>query len=119
MTQPTPQRFSSFADFWPFYLREHSQPRTRALHYTGTTLAVAVAAFAVVTGHWRWLLAMPVAGYLFAWIAHFAVERNRPATFTHPLWSLAADFRMWWLWLTRRLEPELERAGVGGTGGTR
>lgn len=59
------------------------------------------------------LLAMPVAGYFFAWIAHFTVEKNRPVTFTHPMWSLAADFRMWWLWLTGRLQPELERAGIG------
>lgn len=71
-----------------------------------------IALFALLTGRWAWLLAMPLAGYGFAWIAHFRVERNRPATFTYSLWSLAADFRMWWLWLTRRLEPELDRAGV-------
>ena len=102
----------TFADFWPFYLREHSRQRTRALHYAGTTLVVALLAVAFVTGR-RWLLLMvPVAGYGFAWVAHFRVERNRPATFTYPLWSLAADFRMWWLWLTDRLEGDLEKAGV-------
>lgn len=104
--------YSDFASFWPFYLREHSKPATRALHYVGTTLVVAIAVFALATGRWGWLIAMPLAGYFFAWIAHFRVERNRPATFTYPLWSLAADFRMWWLWLTGRLGPELERAGV-------
>ncbi|WP_338243258.1 DUF962 domain-containing protein [Aurantiacibacter hainanensis] len=108
-----PRQYTSFAAFWPYYLREHSRPRTRALHYVGTTLVVAVALFAVVTGRWLWLLAMPVAGYFFAWLAHFTVEKNRPATFTYPLWSLAADFRMWWMWLTGRLGPELDRAGVG------
>ena len=102
--------YSSFAEFWPFYLREHSKPRTRALHYAGTTLVVGLAFFAILSGRWLWLLAIPVAGYGFAWIAHFKVEKNRPATFTYPLWSLAADFRMWWLWLTRRLEPELKKA---------
>jgi hypothetical protein len=107
-----PRAYRTFAAFWPHYLREHSRPPTRALHYIGTTLVVAIAVAALLTGHWGWLIALPFAGYLFAWAAHFAVEKNRPATFTYPLWSLAADFRMWALWLTGRLGPELERAGV-------
>lgn len=104
--------YTSFADFWPYYLREHSRPRTRMLHYIGTTLVVALAIAALLSGRWLLLLALPLAGYFFAWIAHFTVEKNRPATFTYPLWSLAADFKMWWLWLTGRLRPELDRAGV-------
>lgn len=108
----TEERYTSFAAFWPFYLREHSRPFTRALHYVGTTLVIALGLFAVVTGRYWWFAAMPLAGYFFAWIAHFTVEKNRPATFTYPLWSLAADFRMWWLWLSGRLGPELRAAGV-------
>ena len=104
--------YRSFAEFWPFYLREHSRPRTRALHYIGTSLVVLLAIAALVTGRWLLLAAMPVAGYAFAWIAHFAVERNRPATFAYPAWSLVADFKMWWLWLTGRIARELEAAGV-------
>ena len=106
------KQYTSFAEFWPFYLREHSLPRTRALHYIGTTLVIALAIYAAVSGAWAWLLAMPVAGYFFAWLAHFTVEKNRPATFTYPLWSLAADFKMWFCWLTGSLPRELQRAGV-------
>ena len=100
----------SFDDFWPYYLREHSRPRTRALHYVGTSLVIGIALYAVLSGSWALLLVLPVAGYGFAWFAHFAVEKNRPATFSYPLWSLAADFKMWWLWLTGRREPELSEA---------
>jgi hypothetical protein len=103
---------TSFADFWPYYLREHSRPATRALHYIGTSLVVALALYAVLTGKWLLLLIIPVAGYFFAWVGHFGIEKNRPATFTYPLWSLGADFKMWWLWLTGRLGRELQRAGV-------
>ena len=105
-------RPESFADFWPYYLREHSRPGTRALHYAGTSLVVLIAIAALAMRAWWLLWALPVAGYGFAWGAHMLVERNRPATFTHPFWSLAADFRMWALWLTGRLGPELARAGA-------
>ena len=104
--------YTTFAEFWPFYLREHSKPRTRALHYVGTTLVVALAIFALATASWWVLAALPVAGYFFAWIAHFGVEKNRPATFTYPAWSLKADFKMWWLWPTGGLGPDCCRAGV-------
>ncbi|MBL9065376.1 MAG: DUF962 domain-containing protein [Sphingopyxis sp.] len=104
--------YTSFAEFWPFYLREHSKASTRALHYIGTTLVVLIALAAVASGRWGWLIALPLAGYVFAWVAHFGVEKNRPATFTYPLWSLAADFKMWGLWLTGRLGAELDKAGV-------
>ena len=104
--------YTTFAEFWPFYLREHSKPATRALHYVGTSLVVALAGYALLMGEWLWLLALPLAGYFFAWLAHFTIEKNRPATFTYPLWSLFADFRMWWLWLSGGLKAELERADV-------
>ena len=108
----TERRYTTFAAFWPFYLREHARPGTRALHYIGTSLVVALGVAALATGKWLLLLGMPLAGDFFAWIAHFGHEKNRPATFTYPLWSLIADFRMFFLWITGRLGPELDRAGV-------
>jgi hypothetical protein len=102
----------NFADFWPFYLREHARPGTRALHHLGSSLAIVCGAVGLASGRTGLLLAMPVVGYLFAWTGHFAIERNRPATFRYPLWSFAADWRMWWLWIAGRLGAELEKAGV-------
>jgi hypothetical protein len=103
-------RFRSFAEFWPFYLREHGDPRTRALHYVGTSLGILLLIGFAVSRDWRFLLASPIAGYAFAWLAHAFVERNKPATFTYPLWSLIGDFYMLFCWTTGRLGAELERA---------
>ena len=99
-----------YPEFWLRYLRAHSKPATRWLHFTGSLLALACLAAAALTLDWRWLLAAPLIGYGFAWTAHFGVEGNRPETFGHPVWSLLSDFRMLGLWLTGRLGPHLERA---------
>ena len=106
------RRAASYRDFWPLYLAEHSRPATRGLHLFGTALSLALLAAAAALGDWRLVPAALVAGYAFAWIGHAFVERNRPATFTHPLWSLVSDFRMFGLWLTGRLDAELKRHGL-------
>ncbi|MGC9953201.1 MAG: DUF962 domain-containing protein [Rhizomicrobium sp.] len=111
MAEPN-RRIETFEDFWPTYLQEHAKPRTRALHYWGTGLATLAMVAFVVTGDPRILLAVPVAGYGPAWIAHFFIEKNRPATFTYPFWSLAGDFRMAFSWLTGHIAEDLEGAGV-------
>lgn len=102
-------RLSSYEEFWPYYVSEHMVPTTRRLHVFGTTLVLAFLVAAVLLDP-LWLLAAPLAGYTFAWVGHFFFEHNRPATFTYPLWSLRADFRMFRLTLLGRMGPELRRA---------
>lgn len=106
------ERSPTYAHFWPRYLREHARPATRAIHYVGTGLALGLLAAAIWSGDLRLIAGAVVAGYLFAWVAHAVVERNRPATFTHPWWSLVSDFRMFGLWATGRLRRHLDEAGL-------
>ena len=106
------ERLQRYDDFWPFYLREHSKATTRGFHYFGTSLGILIALYALVSMTWWLILVALFCGYFFAWIAHFFIEKNRPATFTYPFWSLVSDFRMFFLWLAGRLEPELRKAGI-------
>lgn len=89
------QDFKSFAEFYPFYLNEHANRTCRRLHFAGTTLVIGLAATALATGRLELLWLLPVAGYGFAWVGHFVFEKNRPATFQHPFYSLWADFVMY------------------------
>ena len=88
--------FSSFREFYPFYLGEHRDRRCRRMHFAGSTLVLLIVLLAMLSGHWAWLWLLPVVGYGFAWIGHFAYEKNRPATFRHPLYSLMGDWVMYW-----------------------
>jgi hypothetical protein len=86
--------YKTFAEFYPFYLSEHNSPRNRRLHFIGTAAVLLALIVFLLTMNWLFLAAVPVLGYGFAWVGHFIVERNRPATFSHPLYSLMGDFVM-------------------------
>ena len=99
---------NSFSTFWPYYVRQHLKRRTRALHAIGSISALVVAGAALLFNAWLAVLA-PLIGYGFAWYAHFRVEGNRPATFGHPFYSLAADYRMLFLMMAGRMDSEARK----------
>ena len=94
MSAQTTERFTSFAEFYPYYLAEHGNPVCRRLHYVGSLLVLALLGYVLTSQQWLWLLALPVIGYGFAWVGHFVFEKNRPATFQYPLYSLLGDWVM-------------------------
>jgi hypothetical protein len=96
-------RFSSFAEFYPYYLSEHRDPACRRLHFVGSALVLLTFAAGLLTRRWSLLLLLPVIGYGFAWVGHFLFEHNRPATFTHPLYSFLGDWAMFKDMLTGRI----------------
>ena len=98
------KQYTTFKSFYPFYLGQHSNPVSRKLHYLGTSLVVVFLIAALILGQWQMLFLLPVLGYFFAWVGHFFFEKNRPATFTYPLYSLMADFRMFFEAITGRLD---------------
>ena len=103
------ERMQSFEEFWPYYVGEHAKKTTRAFHFAGTTAALGCVAWGLLLRK-KWLLALaPVAGYGPAWISHFFIEKNRPATFTYPTWSLYADMVMWSKMIQGTMDAEVER----------
>ncbi len=100
---------ANFADFWDLYVHEHSQPLTRVLHFIGTSLAIILLAWFIWRGTWYYFLLCPVVGYGFAWVSHFFVEHNKPASFKYPLWSFISDYKMMWYMLTARMGGEVKR----------
>ena len=101
--------FQTFADFWPYYLREHSRPATRALHAAGTLASTVLLIALLIARKWAWLPVPFLVGYGAAWVGHFFIEHNRPATFQHPLWSFRGDYKMLALMLTGRLDAPRDR----------
>ncbi len=94
---------NTFEEFWPFYLSEHSNATNRRLHFAGTFLVHVLVVVLLITKQWNLAWALPILGYGFAWVGHFIVEKNRPATFKHPLWSLRGDMKMFYMMLGGKL----------------
>ncbi len=100
----------NYREFWDFYVREHSQPLTRYLHFIGTSLGIILLVWFIVWGTWYYFPLCLVVGYAFAWFSHFFIEKNKPATFKYPLWSFISDYKMVWFMLAGKMDAELERA---------
>lgn len=101
--------FSSFQEFWPYYLGEHRLIKCRVLHYIGTVASFSLLVYLLLNQQWVWLPTVLVAGYGPAWIGHFFIEKNRPATFTYPKWSFMGDYKMCYMALRGTLRQELSR----------
>jgi len=97
------KEFTSFSEFWPFYLKEHSLAKTRWFHFTGTSIVIALFFYALFTSQFRLFWLLPFIGYGPAWYSHFFIEKNRPATFKYPFYSLFADFKLWFLMLILKI----------------
>jgi len=96
VAKPAAKKYASFAEFYPFYLSEHSDRTCRRLHFSGSTLALLCLVALIVTRNPWWLLAALLCGYGFAWVGHFVFEKNQPASFKQPLYSLMGDWKMFW-----------------------
>lgn len=101
----------TLAEFWPYYLSEHRNPTNVRLHVLGSTLALVLFIFAFVTTYWLMLAAL-LCGYGFAWVGHFFIEKNRPATFSYPIRSFLSDWKLWWYGITFRARAEYIRLGI-------
>ena len=96
-------KFDGFWQFYDYYLTQHANPVSRTLHFVGSTLVLVALAAVLATQAWWGFVLLPVIGYGFAWVGHFGFEKNKPATFGHPFWSLASDYVMWWQMLTGKI----------------
>ncbi len=102
-------RITDYAEFWDFYVAEHSEPLTRYLHFVGTTLSLVLLVWIVRGGNWFYLPLPLIIGYAFAWFSHFFVEHNKPATFKYPFWSFISDYKMIFYMLIGKMNSEVER----------
>lgn len=103
------ERITEYAEFWDFYVAEHSQPLTRLFHFVGTSLGIVLLIWFLKNGTYLYIPLCFVVGYAFAWFSHFFIEKNKPATFKYPLWSFISDYKMMFYMLTGKMNGEVER----------
>lgn len=103
------ERISSYSEFWDYYVREHSKPMTRYLHFIGTSLGIIMLIWFLRSGSYFYIPLCFVVGYAFAWFSHFAIEKNRPATFKYPFWSFISDYKMMFCMLIGKMNGEVRR----------
>ena len=103
------ERIETYAEFWDFYVAEHSQPATRLLHFVGTSLGLVLLFWFLKNGMYLYIPLCLVVGYAFAWFSHFVIEKNKPATFKYPFWSFISDYKMMFYMLTGKMNAEVER----------
>ena len=99
----------SFEEFWEYYVMEHSLPHTRQLHFMGSTAAVTLAVTGLFAGRFSFVVLAVLVGYGIAWISHFVVQKNKPASWEHPMWSFLSDAKLFFLMATGRMDEEVER----------
>ena len=104
------KKYTSFWSFYPYYLTEHADLKNRALHLMGTAGVIILFVAAIILKKWLLLALIPLCGYGFAWIGHYFIENNKPATFTYPLYSLGSDFVMFWHIITGRINKKITEA---------
>lgn len=104
------KKYTTLKDFYLFYLTEHSNAANRTLHFIGTSFVIFIVFGGIFLADFRIILFIPLVGYGFAWVGHFFIEKNRPATFTYPVYSFLSDFIMFWHILTNQIDKKLEEA---------
>jgi hypothetical protein len=103
------KKITNYTEFWDFYVGEHQNPLNRLLHFTGTTLGMVLLVWFLASGKYLFIPLCFVVGYGFAWVGHFAIEKNKPATFQYPFWSFISDYKMAFYMLTGKMNREVER----------